>query len=173
MARTWTARIIAAALAGVLALGTTSVAGPVDSPLPNLGVGTTTPVFYVPGVVKNNALETIFMCSNLDIEAVTLAVELFDAAGAGPLNNVEDPTPDGRVTLPVGGAASITTGSTVGFSEDEIINAATLIRSGTARIVATSPRIACTAFVTHDALEPPSSMYALEVVGRSKLQAGN
>ncbi len=146
-------------------------AGAVDSPLPNLGAGTTTIVFYVPGVVKNNALETVFMCSNLDVAEVRVAVELFGGDGVGPINDVT--TGDGLVILGVGTAAAIVTGSTAGFSEDEIINAATLIRAGTARVVATSPRIACTAMVTHDATQPPASVYSLQVVGRNKLQAGN
>jgi len=162
----------------VLAVPQGVLAGPLDSPLPVIKTGSSTrSIYIVPGVTKNNGLETEFICTNMEkAKAVTVAVELFSAQQnvgdpTGPLNDVTPGVSDGNVTIPVGGSATISTGSTVGFHEDDIIVGSppiVNIRGGSARILSTSKRIACSVLVVEDLASPPATMAKLNVINRKQ-----
>lgn len=162
-----TAVIFAGCVMGTM----TARAGVLDSPLPGLQSGQTTQhVFTVPGVIKNNNLETIFICTSLDSAAIAIGVEVFGADGGVPLNDYGMSASDGVLTgvLP-GQTRTITTGATIGFHEDEVILlAAASLRNGSARILSTSKKIACNAFVADELSDPPISMVALKIIGKKQ-----
>jgi len=151
-------RLVIALSLLLLAAGSPASAGPFDSPLPLLAVGTTARVIgFVPGVIKNNNIETVLMCSSLEPVGATkvhVGFEIFDAiAGPGPLNKVAVGFSDGAATLsetaPFARTATITTGATVVFHEDDVITGLPVnVKHGIGRIVSTSKRIACNAFAT-------------------------
>lgn len=162
-------------MTGLLALfGAAADAGVIDTALPNLQTGSVTRhVFTVPGVIKNNNLETEFICTSLDTSPARIGVEIFAATGGAPLNNVNEGVGDGAVDLPVGGTVSIGTGNTAAVHEDEVITlGAGTVKNGSARIVSTSTRITCLSFVTDDLNDPPTGMVALKVIQKKK-QAGD
>ncbi len=172
----WGGRL--ALVAGLGLIATQAFGGVVDSPLPVLAIGAKTlHVFTVPGVIKNNNLETIFMCTSLEKSGVvTVGVEVFAAAGGPPLNDVTavDPDPqlnkDGVETMGLGETATISTGVTTAFHEDEVINTLgpASVKNGSARIISTSKKIACSVFVVDDINDPPGSMSALSVLSKKK-----
>lgn len=149
-------------------------AGVIDSPLPNLQTGQVTRhVFTVPGVMKNNNLETEFICTSLEtLSTIRIGVEIFSAAGGAPLNDVNEGVGDGAQDIGPGGTLSIGTGNTLGIHEDEVISITALpagsVKNGSARIVATSTKIACNAFLTDDTSDPPVSMMPLKVIAKRR-----
>lgn len=156
-----------------------STAGVMNSPLPNIGGGgSPRTIFVVPGIIKNNGLETVITCSSLDKNGtgVRVAVEIFDETGAGPLNDVSIGASDGVVDIPLGGGGTVATGSTVAISEGDVIVFPALtppinIRGGTARIIANSKRIACNAYVVDEFGLPPAVAIPLSII--SKKQRGD
>ncbi len=157
----------------VLTLGSIApaVAGVVDSPVTSISASSSTRVIYlVPGATKNNDIETLFICTNLEKDkSVTVAVEVFDRLGVGPLNDVSSGVGDGAQAIAVGGTATIATGTTVGFSEDDVIGGLPLnVRGGSARILSTSKRIMCGAYLVDELSAPPTSMTNLPVINRKQ-----
>ncbi len=60
-----------------------AAAGPTDTPLPTFADGKPAVAVYdAYGVIKNNNLETDFICTNIDSVAVDIGVEVFDETGA-------------------------------------------------------------------------------------------
>lgn len=172
---------VSIALAAMMSLAGPAWAGVVDSPLPVLISGSKTQhVFTVPGVIKNNNLETIFLCTSLQpVGVVFVGVEVFASTGGPPLNDVNfsiDPmtglvmTGDGVESISPGETATIATGNSVGFHEDDVIDTLgpASVRNGSARIVATSKKIGCSAMVIDELNDPPSSMSALSVLSKKK-----
>lgn len=145
-------------------------AGLIDSPLPVLAAEQVTlHVFSIPGVIKNNNLETVFICSSLAILPVTVAVEVFATGGGAPLNDVNPPSLSGVEVLAPGVTKTITTGSTAAFHEDQTLALpAASLRNGSARIISTSKSIACAAFVTDQISDPPISMMPLRLIARKQ-----
>ncbi len=164
---------IAGSLAAATLCASTALAGAVDSPLPVISTTANTRSLYiVPGVTKNNSIETEFSCTSTDLAPVRVAVEIFDASGVGPLNDVAVGSADGAADLLPGGTVTIGTGNTVGIHETKIISFASSgvrnVKSGSARIVATSRRVLCTAFIVDDTTQPVTSMATLKVFGRKR-----
>ena len=80
----------------LLGLGRPAAAGPGDTPLPTFADGTPAQAVYTAfGLIKNNNLETDFVCTNLDAAPVDIGIQVFDETGAlrnnvaaaGPLCN--------------------------------------------------------------------------------------
>jgi len=155
-----------------LAAAVPAGAGVIGSPLPTLSAsGRTAHVFTVPGVIKDNNLETLFTCTSLETSrTLVFAVEVFDGTGAGPLNNAATPTLEGAKHLAPGETATIATGHTLGLHEDKILTSLlpASLKSGSARIVSTSKHIACTVLIADDLNDPPASMVALKVISKKK-----
>ncbi len=134
------------ALVGLLAAPAYS--GVVDSPNPIFGGRTARTIFYVPNVIHNNGMETVFSCTSLDSMVIRIGVEIFDSIGGPPLNDVGDPVGNGAEDVPIGGTLTVGTDNTEVLSEDEVIaGLPSNIRGGSARIVSNSKRIACSAVV--------------------------
>ena len=149
----------------------TAAAGLVDSPSPVIDPGATSRViYYVSGVTKNNDLETVVICTNLEkSKDVTVALEVFDTDGSGPLNDVSSGVGDGAQNMPVGGTVTIATGATAGFSEDDVISGLPVnVRQGSGRIVSTSKKIACAAYLVDELFAPPTSMTKLPIINRKQ-----
>ncbi len=173
-------RIFACSVAGaaVLASATLASAGVIDSPLPNLGSSVATRhVYTVTGVMKNNNLETDFICTSLEpFNTIRVGVEVFTATGGNPMNDVSSGVGDGAQDVLPGTTVTIGTGNTLGIHEDEVISAAALpagsLKNGSARILATSSKIICNAIVADDLSDPPTSMVPLKVFAKKK-QSGD
>lgn len=173
----WNGVGVSVALAAVMSVAGPAWAGVVDSPLPLLFTAKKTQhVFTVPGVIKNNNLETLFLCTSLQpVGVVFVGVEVFAAASGAPLNDVSynaalNMTGDGVESISPGETATIATGNLVAFHEDEVIDTLgpASVRNGSARIVATSKKIACSVMVADELNDPPSSMSALSVLSKKK-----
>jgi len=150
----------------LLAAPTLVGAGVVDSPVPDLAGDPAKVLFYVSGVTKNNGLETVFHCTSLDSSgSYEVGVEIFSELGGPPSNNAAGG--DGVQSVAAGGGVTIATGATAGFHEDEVIvTVPANIRGGSARIVSTSRRLMCQAFLMEELGSPPAVMTPLRVVAK-------
>jgi len=135
---------------------------------PTLGGQGAKVAYYVNGVTKNNGMETVFVCTSLDSSgSYRIGVEIYDETGAGPTNSVS--AGDGEELIAAGGTLTIGTGNTAGFHEDEsIVGVPANIRGGAARIVSTSRRLFCQAFLVEELASPPAAFMPLKVIGRKQ-----
>jgi hypothetical protein len=140
------------------------MAGVVDSPLP---APFTKHVFTVPGVIDSN-LGTFFSCTNLDAANVTVGVELFAQFGGGPVNDVVATS----LTLGAGETRTFATGSSANIVIDSALGAGSFSK-GSARILSTSKKIACTAYVADRLNSPPTSGWQLTIIAKTKQKAAN
>lgn len=165
MRRTW--RMLVVALCGAWA--TQAPAGIVDTPLPVLLPGATTQHLYsVPGVLNNGALATFFSCTSTASAAIQVGVEVFGALGGGPANDAV------TTSLSVAPGATVVLGTSFAASMviDSGLGAGPLSR-GSARILATSKSLICTAFVADPGSAPPASGWHLTIVAKTKQKAAN
>jgi hypothetical protein len=144
-------------------------AGIVDTPLPVLpSTGEQSKlVFAITGVISRSAatLETVFHCTNLDSKPVEIAVEVFDLGGTR-VNDAS--TGVGAAVHQPGVTLTYVTRDTAAYAEDVFLGISVPINQGSARIVATSSKIICTAQVLDEVNNPPASITALHVVSRTK-----
>lgn len=142
-------------------------AGIADSPLPMLGGVRAKHVFSVPGVITLGLFQTVFVCTSLEKDKeIRLGVELFDEDGGIPKNDVE--AGEGALDVGAGDTVILATGNTGAFAEDLIIDFSGVIRVGSARIVATSTKIMCSALLVDPTSAPPVSMAPLTVISKAK-----
>jgi len=174
----------------VLASGSTAVWA-ADGPL-NTPVGTFLDgrlgrhVWTVAGALKRQGMVTSISCTSLEALGVNadIGVEFFDGAGT-QLNNVATDLGagvcnGGIVGVPPGNSVTIASGGTAQFHEDCIVGVGTF--AGSARILSTSSKIACTAQIEDsksvilDALGNPTgrtpAVTRLTLIKRNK-QAGD
>ena len=170
-------RYLFASAAVAAAFSVTPVhAGVIDSPAPTLSGQTSYVLYVIPGVTRNNNLETEVICTNLDTVTGRVGVELFasgqplEPSAATPLNDVS--TGNGAQDVPVGGTVTIGTSNTLGFHEDEVITGLTNVKGGVGRVVSTVRRLACTALLVDKLTDPPTSMVSLKVLAK-KRQVGD
>lgn len=165
-------RILAGTCAGfaLLALAAgPAVAGPGDAAVPSISASATTrAMFIVPGVIKNNGIETAFMCTSLDSADATMAVEIFSPDTNAVMNNVATGTLNGTMPLPAGHTVTISTGSSVGLHEDLAITGLVNVKNGSARILATTTRLVCTAILVEKTGSTPGTIATLKVFSRRK-----
>ncbi len=147
-----TMRKIGRALAGVLVLALTLTfgswvqAGPTNTPLPTFSdASPALHVYTAVGVIKNNDLETVFICTNLDTVTVHLGVEVFDKDGV--LANSVNAGNGAILNVPVGATRTIATSGTALLTEDALITLLPNLRNGSGRVVATSKTISCSALL--------------------------
>jgi hypothetical protein len=159
------------ALLIVMSVVTPATAGIVDTPLPLLKGQKALHVFTVPGVTHENGigLGTVFMCASTErTKPVTIAVEIFDHGG-GLLN---DTSVDGSVVLQPASTLTLETrlsgSSVIAFLEDGHVVLTGASDHGTARILATSKNIVCTALIASLAGSPPTVMASLPVIAKAK-----
>jgi hypothetical protein len=120
-------------------------------------------VFSVPGVISSGGVETFFSCTSLDAASVTVGLEVFGSSGGAAIT---DPVatslavaPGATVTFGCGAAAGISINSNLGCGP---------ISKGSARILATSKRLLCTAWVADPANAPPTTSWQLNIVAKTK-----
>lgn len=160
-----------ALLAAVLALPAAgpALAGPADSAVPSISVSAATRVLYtVPGVIKNNGLESAIMCTNMDTTDVTVALEVFAPEGGAALNNVASAVGNGAITLPIGATGTISTGTSVGLHEDEPITGLANVKNGSGRILATSTRVLCTGILVEKLGSTPNTIATLKIFAQRR-----
>ena len=146
-----------------------ATAGIADSPLPVLSAGATTMHLYsVPGVISGFGLGTYFACTSTDTTAMQAGVELFGPAGGAPGNDAA------ATSLSVGPGATVIFGTSgaVGISIDSSLSGGGFSK-GSARILATSKKLACTAFIADAGNAPPTSMVYLTIIKKTKQKAAN
>jgi hypothetical protein len=132
-----------------LSLATAAHSGPTDTALPAFSDGKSAlHVYTAVGVVKNNRLETVFVCSNFGDSAVNIGLEIFDKTGV-PVSSI--PADEGvSLDVPVGATTTIATGATALLTEDVVLMALPTIANGSARIVASAKSVSCTAWLLDD-----------------------
>lgn len=144
-------------------------AGVADSPVPELLPGQKTHhVYSVPGVTQSLGVVTMFSCTSLEKTAtMEVGVELFPNAGGSPANNAAATS----LSLAPGATVNFSTGAVSGFSVDAAVVGA-FVR-GSARILATSRKLMCTAFLADAGSAPPSSMTHLTIISKTRQKAAN
>jgi len=139
-------------------------AGIADSPLPVLTAGAKTLHLYsVPGVVLGGAgLDTFFGCTSTDSAPMQAGVELFGPGGGAPENDAA------ATSLTVGPGATVVfgTGAAVGILIDS--NLGGCCSNGSARILATSKKLSCTAYVADSGNAPPTTSWQLNILSKLK-----
>ena len=152
MSRSWPPRSglgLGAVLCTLAGIPSLTLGGMLDTPLPTFSDGKAAQrVGLVPTVVKNNNLETVFICTNLDSVPIHIGVEVFDKTGA--LGNSIAAGNGELLNVGVGATVTIGTSGTALLTEDETITTLPNLRNGSGRIVATSPRVACIAMLVDE-----------------------
>ncbi|MCK6554684.1 hypothetical protein L6Q96_08920 [Candidatus Binatia bacterium] len=165
MPRTRTAAMTLAGIALAVLINSATFAGIVDTPLPMLVAGKNTlHVYSVSGVNGGGgyALGTYFSCTSTDAATIQVGVEVFAPFGGAPIN-------DGVAT-----SLAVVPGQTVLFGT---MSAAGIIlnsdlgggfgNAGSARIIATSKKLVCSAFLADRFSTPPASMVHLTIVKKA------
>jgi hypothetical protein len=140
---------------------TPAVAGIADSPLPVLVAGKKTfHVYSVPSVVAYGGLGTYFGCTSTDTAPIQVGIEVFGSGGGAPANDAAATSlavsPGAGVMFGTGGAAGIVIDPNLGGSF-----------TATARILSTSKKLACTAFVADRSNAPPSVAWQLTIIKKT------
>jgi hypothetical protein len=149
---------IAAAL--VLTFSAPVRAGIVDSPIP---APFTQHIFSVSGVINNVNLAAYISCTNADTQAVTVGVEVFGPAGGASLNVAAS------TAISVAAGATVLFGTTTSSWATVDANLATgPVSKGSARILATSKKLVCSAFLVDPSGQPPVSIANLTIVAKVK-----
>lgn len=115
-------------------------AGIADSPLP---VGFSKHVWSVVGVTDNGIIKTAFSCANTDKSPTLVGVEVFD--GAGTLLNVAGVS---ALMLAPGETGLFGTSSLSSHTADRTLGTAVHPGAGSARIVANTTKLMCSAWLT-------------------------
>ena len=150
------------ALAAVLTWTAPSVAGIADSPLPVLQTGATTFHLYsVPGVISAGSLGSFFSCTSTDTATMQVGVEFFGPAGGGPLNDAA------ATSLSVAPGATVMFGKSAAGIFPSTDPGIPPMSKGSARILATSKKLACTAWVADDGNAPPTTSWQLTIIKKT------
>lgn len=137
-------------------------AGVVDSPLPELLPGEATYHLYtVPFVTREGTMETIFACTSTDSAPMQVCVETFASLGQQASNDCSS------TSLNVAPSATVkfATNPTTAISVNSVVQGPT--SGGSARILATSKKLVCTAFLVDGFTVPPSMMH-LTIIAKKK-----
>lgn len=166
---------IALAVGTLLGLPSLGSSGMVGSPLPMFSDGQAAElVGLVPSAVKNNDVETVVVCSNLDAVAVNIGLEVFDKTGAIGNSIVGDN--GALLNVAVGATVTIATSATAVFATDAILAMEPNLRNGSARIVATSRHVRCIAMLVdelHSIVAPVVGTPPPTVMSAPVWQCGN
>jgi hypothetical protein len=161
--RNESARRLAAITVGLCLTAAPAVAGIADSPLPVLETGKKTYHLYsVPGVVALPYLATYFSCSSTGTVAMKVGVEVFGSLGGGPVN---DAAASSVTLLP--GATVVFGTSPAAWIVTSDVGSGNGIGRASARVLSTSKKLACTAFLADPANVPPTSMVSLTIIKRT------
>jgi hypothetical protein len=154
----------AAVLLGAV-LATPALAGIADSPLPVLVAGKTTFHLYsVPGVIEFSGFGTYFSCTSTDAATIQVGVEVFDSDNQ-PSN---DAVATSFSLVPYHSVMFGTHQSFDGLFDSNLSTFPIRGYPGSARILATSKKLICTAFLADDSSYPPPSMVYLTIIKKTK-----
>src|SRR5439155_8478960 len=137
--------------------------------LPELTPGPTTYLLYsVPGVISSGGLGSYFSCTSTDTATMQVGVECFYSPGGAAGNDAV------ATSLSVGPGATVMfgTSSAVGLSINSNLGCG-LMSKGSVRILATSKKLVCTAFLADVSNAPPTSMAQLTIIAKLKQKAAN
>lgn len=148
----------------LLLLAPAAKAGVVDSPL---SAPFTQHVLTVPGYIDTGFLAAFITCTNLDATPVTVGVEVFGSSGGGAAN---DPV---ATSLSVAPGATVTFGSAAAGISINSDLAAGSISKGSARVLATTKKLARTAFIADTGNAPPTSAWQLTIIKGTRQKAAN
>ena len=159
---------VVAAVVSLALVAPEARAGIADSPLPVLTAGATTLHLYsVPGVIASGGLDTFFSCTSTDMATMKVGVELFGGPGGAPINDAAATS----LSVAPGATVIFGTGAAVGISINSNLGGG--FSKGSARILATSKKLACTAFVADQGNAPPTSMVQLTIIAKTTQKAAN
>jgi hypothetical protein len=97
-----------------------------------------------------------------------VGVEIFAGPGGGPVNDAAATS----LTVAPGATVIFGTGSAADISIDSNL-AVGFTSRGSARILATSTKLACTVYIADRTNAPPTSMTYLTIIARTKQKAAN
>jgi len=120
-------------------------------------------VYDVPGVISNDSFSAYFSCSNSGNQSVTVGVEVFDQTGGASINTAAETA----IRLAPGATAIFGTTSSASFIVDGILGPGTVI-NGSARILATSKKLICGAFLADPGSVRPISTLSLAIVAKGQ-----
>ena len=143
-----------------------AVAGIIDTPVPQ-GFKLVYSVPAISGTMVPPNGRPVFTCTNTHKSEITVGVEVFTSLGGPPAGNPEA----ARLTVPVGATVSWGMGAPFSFAINKELGVAFGNGKGSARIVATSSNVMCTAYlVDYDDGMP---VLNLTIVGKTKQKAAN
>lgn len=140
-------------------LAATATAQAAERPLPSFADGSaaTTELWYS-GVVNRGRLETDFVCTVVGEASVHVGVEIYDTAGRRQNN----------IAAGVGALLDVPAGATVTFGTsgskallETVVIPLGAVAQGSARVVASSADVRCTAVVVDNAVTPPLALGTL------------
>jgi hypothetical protein len=142
-------------------IATPALAGIADSPLPVLVAGKKTiHVYSVPGVIDNGlGMGTFFACTSTDTAPMQVGIDVFGSFGGGPCNDAVGTS----VTVAPGATVTFGTRTTVWIGVVDVGHCL----NGSARILATSRKLACTAYVADAANAPPTTSWQLTIIKKT------
>jgi hypothetical protein len=159
----------------LMLIASVSHAGVSNSPLPRFSDSSQSKWIYtVTGVTANRGnagpqLETAIICTNLETSrAVHIGVEFFGRNGGNPLNNIS--AANGEIlNVPAGATRTFGTQNSTSFQEDEVdFIGDVAINQGSARIVSTSAKLLCTAFlIDNNAAAGENNMAQLNIIKKA------
>jgi len=119
-------------------------------------------------VINSGGLGTYFSCTSTDTATMQVGVELFASPGGAPVNDAVATSlsvaPGATVMFGTSGAAGLSINSSLGGGS---------MSKGSARILATSKKLACTTFLADVSNAPPTSMAQLTIIAKVKQKAAN
>src|SRR2546425_9927560 len=97
-----------------------------------------------------------------------VGVEVFPSPGGAPCNDAAATS----LSVAPGATVIFGTGAAAGISIDSSVGGCSFSK-GSARILATSKKLACTAFLADRGNAPPTSMAQLTIIAKLKQKAAN
>ncbi len=140
----------------VAATLTLAIAGPASA------ASTLAPLFTVPGVINSGPLGTFFACTNTDVAALTVGVEVVSQNGTQLVAAASN-----AVNLSPQSTELFSTTNALGFAVDVNLNPG-VVTKGSANIWTTGKKVVCSAFLADDINNPPTSMVTLTIVRKGK-----
>jgi hypothetical protein len=118
-------------------------------------------------VIGSGGLGTFFSCTSTDTTTQQAGVELFPSGGGAPANDAA------ATALTIGPGATVMFGTSVaaGLSVNSSLGGG--FSKGSARILSTSKKLVCTAFVADITNAPPTTSWALTIIAKLKQKAAN
>ena len=142
-------------------------AGIGDKDLPLLNGEKAKLLYTVVGVTDSPSIATSFHCTSTERtggKTIQLGIEVFSWAGL-PQNDLA--AGEGVESVSPGYTVTLSTQDTLVFSDDGLINTGNVLQ-GSARIIASSKNVLCSAMIVDPVNNPPTSMVMLPVFKATK-----